>query len=227
MLPLLAAAIAWVALHVIVAGPLRPGLIAGIGEVRYRGIFSGLSAVSLALLIWAFGQASYVEFWAPSPALAIVPLLVMPVALLFLVAALRPSNPTLAGPDMLLKGTLPVLGFTKVSRHPMLWGFSLWAVSHMVANGDAAAWIFFGAFLITALNGMVSIDRKRAAKFGEDWQVFIRKTSIIPFVAVLEGRQKLKLNDIGMVNLAVTIVLYAIILAFHDIMTGVSAIPIF
>ncbi|WP_430398830.1 NnrU family protein [Ferrovibrio sp.] len=225
MLLLIIAAIAWVALHVIVAGPLRAGLIAGVGEARYRGIFSGLSAVSLAFLIWAFGRAPYVEFWAPSPALAVVPLLVMPVALLFLVAALRPSNPTLAGPDMLLKGTLPVLGFTKVTRHPMLWGFSLWAVSHMVANGDAAAWLFFGAFLVTALNGMVSIDRKRAAKFGEDWQVFIGKTSIIPFAAMLEGRQRFRLNDLGMVNIAVTVVLYAVILAFHHIMTGVPAIP--
>ncbi len=61
MLLLIIAAIAWVALHVIVAGPLRAGLIAGVGEARYRGIFSGLSAVSLAFLIWAFGRAPYVE----------------------------------------------------------------------------------------------------------------------------------------------------------------------
>lgn len=219
------AAIAWLALHLLVAGPLRASLVGKLGEIRYRGLFSLLSIVSLGYLIWAYGQAPYVEFWPSSPVLALVPLLVMPVALLFLVASLRPTNPTLAGPDMLLKGSLPVAGFTKVTRHPMLWAFTFWAGSHMVANGDAATLLLAGSVLVIALNGMRSIDRKRAAKFGQHWQVFVSKTSIIPFAAMAEGRQRITYRDIGGINILLAAILYAIILMFHAALFGVPAVP--
>lgn len=175
MVSLALAALAWVLLHVMVAGPLRPGLVGWLGLPAYRGLFSVLSAVALAALIWTYRQAPYVEFWPASSSLALVPLLVMPIAVLLLVGSLRASNPTMAGPDMILKGELPVQGFTKITRHPMLWAFTLWAASHMAANGDAAHWLLAGAILVTALNGMFSIDRKRAAQFGEQWQRFREK----------------------------------------------------
>lgn len=224
LLPLTLAALAWVLLHVVVAGPLRPGLARRLGLAAYRGLFSGLSAVALAALIWTYRQAPYVELWPTVPALALVPLLVMPVAVLLLVGSLRPSNPTLAGPDMILKGELPVRGLTKITRHPMLWAFSLWAGSHMIANGDAALWLLAGAVLVTALNGMFSIDRKRAALFGEEWQRFSRKTSIWPLQAVLRGKTRLRWSDIGFLNIAITALVYAVFLYWHE---NVLGIPVF
>lgn len=225
MTSLLLAALAWILLHVVVAGPLRPALVARLGLNAYRGLFSLLSAISLAALIWSYGAAPRVEFWQSHSALAAVPLVVMPVALLFLVGSLRPSNPTLAGPDMVLKGELPVTGFTRITRHPMLWAFSLWAGSHMIANGDAATWLLAGAILITALNGMVSIDRKRKAVFGEAWQRFEAKTSIIPFAAAAAGRTRLGFSDIGWLNIVIAAVLYGVLLAWHGNLFGVPAFP--
>ena len=225
MTSLLLAALAWILLHVVVAGPLRAALVARLGLKAYRGLFSLLSAISLAALIWTYGAAPYVELWAPNAALAVVPLVVMPVALLFLVGSLRPSNPTMAGPDMVLKGELPVTGFTRITRHPMLWAFSLWAVAHMIANGDAATWLLAGAILITALNGMVSIDRKRKATFGEAWQRFEARTSIIPFAAASAGRTRLGVSDIGWLNIIVAAVIYGVLLALHGKLFGVPALP--
>ena len=224
MMPLILAALAWVLLHVVVAGPLRPGLVRRLGLPAYRGLFSVLSAVALAALIWTYVRAPYVEFWPASSTLALVPLLVMPVAVLLLVGSLRPSNPTMAGPDMVLKGELPVRGFTKITRHPMLWAFSLWAGTHMVANGDVAHWLLAGAILVTAVNGMFSIDRKRAAQFGEQWQVFSQKTSIWPLQAVVQGKVRLKWSDIGIVNLAISAIVYAVFLYGHERLLGV---PVF
>lgn len=225
MTALLLAALAWILLHVVVAGPLRPGLVARLGLKGYRGLFSLLSAISLAALLWTYGSAPYLEFWPSNPALAAVPLVVMPVALLFLVGSLRPSNPTMAGPDMVLKGELPVTGFTRITRHPMLWAFSLWAASHMIANGDAATWLLAGAILITALNGMASIDRKRKAAFGEAWERFEARTSIIPFAAASTGRTRVSLSDVGWLNILIAAVLYGILLAFHGSLFGVPAYP--
>jgi uncharacterized membrane protein len=224
LLPLALAALAWVLLHLVVAGPLRPELVRRLGLPAYRGLFSVLSAVTLAALIWTYRGAPYVEFWPASSALALVPLLVMPVATLLLVGSLRASNPTMAGPDMVLKGDLPVRGFTKITRHPMLWAFSLWAGSHMIANGDVAHWLLAGAILITAVNGMASIDRKRAAQFGQHWQRFREKTSIWPLQAVLQGKVRLRWSDIGILNILVSAVLYAIFIYGHEKFLGV---PVF
>lgn len=224
LIPLVLAALAWVLLHVVVAGPLRPGLVSRLGLPAYRGLFSVLSAVALAALIWTYRQAPYIEIWPTSSILALVPLLVMPVATLLLVGSLRPSNPTLAGPDMILKGELPVRGFTKITRHPMLWAFSLWAGSHMIANGDLAHWLLAGAILITALNGMFSIDCKRAVQFGEEWQRFSHKTSIWPLQAVLQSKVRLRWSDVGILNIVISAVIYAAFLYMHDKLIGV---PVF
>lgn len=229
LLPLVVAALAWVLLHVVIAGQLRPRLVRRLGLPAYRGLFSVLSAASLAALIWTYRQAPYVEFWPTSPVLSLVPLLVMPLAVLLLVGSLRAGNPTMAGPDMILKGELPIRGFTKITRHPMLWSFVLWAASHMIANGDAAHWLLAGAVLITALNGMRSIDRKRAVQFGEQWQRFTGKTSILPLQAVLQSRMQLRWSDVGVLNIAISAVLYGLFIWGHEKLLGVpvfhSALP--
>lgn len=223
MTGMLIAALAWVLLHVVVAGPLRAGLVRRLGLPAYRGLFSLLSAASLAGLIWTYHSAPYIEIWPSTGWVVVVPVVVMPVALLLLVGGLRPTNPTLAGPDMILHGELPVTGFIKITRHPMLWAFALWAASHMIANGDVATLLLAGAVLVTAVNGMASIDRKRAGQFGEQWQVFKSKTSILPFAATAAGRNRLRFSDIGWLNILGAAVLYVIILWAHASLFGVPA----
>jgi len=221
MTPLVLAALAWLLLHVVVAGPMRPGLVGRIGLKAYRGLFSLLSAVALAALIWTYRTAPYVEVWETTSTLALVPIVIMPVAFWLLVGSLRPSNPTMAGPDMKPATEMPVSGLTKITRHPMLWAFSLWAASHMVANGDVATWLMGGTILATSLNGMPSIDRKRAAQFPEQWQQFKEKTSIIPLLAVAQGRVRLKLSDLGIWNIIIGAWLYVIFIYFHAKLFGV------
>jgi uncharacterized membrane protein len=204
-----AACIAWVLLHLLVAGTWRPTLAARLGEHGFRGLFSALSALFLGVMIWTYIRAPYVELWASSQTLNVIPVLVMPLAFFLLVAALRPSNPTLAGADMLLGDLLPDIGITRVTRHPLLWGFALWAVSHMAANGDLATQLLCAAVLLTALNGMFSIDRKKRRQLGAAYAEFERKTSIIPFAAILQGRNTFKGREIGWMTLVLALLLYA------------------
>jgi len=75
-------------------------------------------------------------------------------------------------------------GIVRVTRHPFLMGVGLWAVVHLVANGDVASFIFFGAFAVTALAGTVSIDAKRRHALGPGWRSFAAQTSIVPFAAI-------------------------------------------
>jgi uncharacterized membrane protein len=215
MMLLASACAAWFLLHFLVAGVFRPALAARLGEIGFRGLFSVLSALGLGAMIWAYTRAPLVWLWPPGPALNAIAALVMLPAFILLVAALRPSNPTMAGADMLLGDLLPDIGITRVTRHPMLWSFVLWAVAHMIANGDVATLLLAGAILLTALNGMVSIDRKKRRRLGEAYAAFERKTSVIPFAAILQGRNEFRFREIGWLTVAAALLLYAGVVWLH------------
>jgi uncharacterized membrane protein len=106
----------------------------------------------------------------------------------------------------------------------MLWSFALWSAIHMLGNGDSAALVFFGAFLVTALVGMPSIDAKLAARRPDAWPAFRQATSILPFGAILAGRQRLDLREIGWIMPAIALVLWAALLHFHRHIFGVPAL---
>jgi uncharacterized membrane protein len=224
MLRLILAATFWIVLHVALAGPLRPWLVDRLGVNGFRGLFSLLSLASLAALVIGYNGAPYVEMWPPSRALALVPLIVMPIAFYLFVASLTGPNPTAAQADFTLKGTFPVQGVTRVTRHPMLWSFALWAAAHLVANGDVAAFLFFGAIVIVALNGMRSIDAKLARRNRAEWDRFARVTSRLPFAAIAAGRNKLAWSEIGWWRPALGLALFVLTAYFHVYLSGVPLV---
>jgi uncharacterized membrane protein len=70
---------------------------------------------------------------------------------------------------------------------------------------------------------MVSIDHKRKKSMGADWDAFAAKTSLIPFGAVLTGRTKLSLKEIGIVRPLVALIVFALIFWGHPWLFG--AVP--
>ena len=92
----------------------------------------------------------------------------MLVAFVLFVASVTRRNPTMISGETAL--AQPPRGIQRVTRHPMLWSFALWSAVHIIGNGDTAALVFFGAFLVTALAGMPSIDAKLARRDPATWQ---------------------------------------------------------
>ena len=213
----------WALLHALVAGAWRGTIAARTGENGFRILFSLLSVAGLVALVRAWRAAPYVEMWAPSPILMLLPLVLMPFACVFLVAGLSTPSPTAVGGEGRLKGE--AAGIFRVTRHPVLWAFLLWAVSHMAANGDAAAWLFFGAIALVAVNGMFSIDRKLKARAPEAWSGFARATSLFPLAAIAGGRNRLDLADIGWWRIALGLALFALFGAFHQYLFGARPVP--
>ncbi|MBW8728481.1 MAG: NnrU protein [Inquilinus limosus] len=211
MLSLALAALFWVVLHLGVAGPLRPAIAGRLGEMGYSGLFSVLSAAGLVWLALAYRGAPYEPLWAPAPFW--VPAVLVFLGFVLLAYSFGPSNPTQVGAERM--GALPVAGITRITRHPMLWAFTLWALAHLTVNGHWAGVLLFGAILVTAVNGMVSIDRKRAARLGAVWDDFARRTSRLPFAAVLSGRGELALGELALWRLGVGIALYVAALWLH------------
>lgn len=209
------ACVGWLLLHLLVAGTWRSSLAARLGEGGFRLLFSLLSALSLTAMIVTYLQAPIVWLWATSPSLNAVAMLLMLPACVLLVASLRTSNPTLAGADMLLGDLLPTIGITRVTRHPMLWAFVLWAIAHMLANGDLATLLLCAAILLSAANGMLSIDRKKLRRFGPAYAEFKSKTSLLPFAAILSGRNELRLREIGWLSVVIALCLYGLAYWMH------------
>lgn len=217
---LMTAALVWVGAHVGIAGTaVRGAIVARTGEAGFRIGYSLLSVAAIAFLVRTWQAAETTPLWfAPAWLRWILALVMLPAFVLF-VASFR-RNPTAAGGEKLIGAE--ATGIQRVTRHPMLWSFTLWAAVHAIGNGDSAALVFFGAFLVTALAGMPSIDAKLAKRAPADWAKLAAATSILPFGAIAAGRNRLVLSEIGWVPPVAGLLAWAAMLHFHSRFFGVS-----
>lgn len=192
---------------------LRAWLIARLGR---RGYIIGYSLLSTALLVWlvsAAMRAPYVELWAPSRALMLVPFALMPLACLLLAAgATRPNPASLSfrsGPaDRARPGLLALL------RHPVLWALALWGGSHAAANGDLVSVMVFGGLALFSLAAMPMLER-RARKRGERAAFALQEGG-------LRARARRAASPRLAVELAAGLALYPALLHLHGPVIGVD-----
>jgi uncharacterized membrane protein len=203
--------------HFVPSTPLRPPLVKLLGQWGYTAIYSIVSFICIGWMVWAYNHAPTEQMFA---GIRILPAIVMPVALVLLAGGLFARNPTIVGADKLLKSPEPARGMIRVTRHPIMWGFLLWALAHILARGDLKSLIFFGAFAVLAGLGTILMDRRKAQTLGEDWARFAAVTSNLPFVAILRGRNRFDLKEIGFRNPAIGLALFALFFWFHGALFG-------
>lgn len=226
MTQLILAAVFFVALHVGVAGTsLRTRAVATLGETGYRGAFSLLSLLGIYWLAHAYRGAGYLETWGQLAWFKPIAAILMLAAFLLAVLGIATPNPTAVGGERLLLADAPAQAIHRVTRHPFLWGVEIWAVTHLIANGDVASLVLFGSLAAMVLSGMASIDAKRKIACGEHWARYAAATSVIPFLAIKQGRNKLTLSEFKWWQLALALGLYLAMLHFHLAWFGVS--PLF
>lgn len=225
---LVIAAAAFVSSHFYLSsGNHRGRLAARFGERGFLAIYSLLALLLLIWLIVAYAGAPFVGVWSPPGFLAILPLVVMPVALYFIVAGNSQPNPTAVGGRPDLDRERPAPGIFTITRHPGLWGIGALALSHLAINGDLASIILFGSLAVLALHGTRVIDaKKRRAWPAEQWQRFAAATSNLPFAALIAGRVDLKIEDLSWWRMGLAVVIYFILLATHSLIAGVPVLSI-
>ncbi len=219
MLNLLAASVYFLAIHFGVSGTrLRDVLVAHLKPGAYRGAFALASLLGLAWMIYAFRRAPQVPLWGPLLQWRPVADGLVFIAFLAAVIGLATPSPTRVGMEARL-GQGPDLahGIVRITRHPFLWGVALWALAHLVVNGDLAGLILFGSLLVLALGGTASIDAKRRHAFGGEWAQFAAATSNVPFAAIAAGRNRLRpaLLEIGAWRPLAAIAAYAAAFYLH------------
>lgn len=224
MTSLIAAVLFFVGIHVLVSGTrLRDVLVARLGARAYLGLFSLASAAALTWMILAFSRARFVTLTGLQDWRWLAAVLVL-VAVMLVVLGLATKSPTAAGGESALDDPDPARGILRITRHPFLWGFALWAATHMLFNPQPAALWFFGGFLALSLVGPLLIDAKRARRFGEKWTRYAAVTSNVPFAAIVQGRNRLVLAELGMLKLGIALALFVTLLLLHPRFFGVPAL---
>ena len=139
----------------IVAEPWRTQMLQRLGEKPWKGLYSLVSLIGFALIIWGYGLARYdpVVLWQPPVAMRHIASLLTLASFILLTAAYVPGNS--------IKARL---------RHPMILGVKLWAFAHLLANGMPADLVLFGAFLLWAVldyRAARERDREQSISYGQ------------------------------------------------------------
>lgn len=125
-------------------GP-RARLRERMGEGAYKGIYSLLSLVGIVLVSIGYGQYranGYIPVWDPPVWTRHLSLLLVWFAFVAFVAAYLPGR---------IKSRL---------KHPMLAGVKIWALAHLISNGDLGSILLFGSFLAWAVAARISTKRR-------------------------------------------------------------------
>jgi uncharacterized membrane protein len=225
MISLVLASVLFAFIHLGISGThVRDTLTGRIGQAGYMILFSVLSVLDLVWMIYAYNHAPYMPTWGnPGWAKALAVLLMLP-AFLFVVIGLTTPNPTAVAQEKL--ASRPPVGIVTITRHPFLMGTALWSLLHLLANGDLASLLFFGSLAVVSVAGPASIDAKRRRALGAPvWDSFASQTSIVPFLAIVQGRTKADYAGVGSWRPVAGFLAYAVMLGGHSHIVGVSPFP--
>ena len=199
--------------------PLRPWLVARFGECGFTLLYSLVSLCVLAWLVLAAGRAPHVILWDYEPWQNLVPLAAMlPVCVIVTLAIGRPNPFSFGGAN---NGSFDPErpGLVRWMRHPLLVALAVWALAHLVPNGDLAHVLLFGVFAVLAFAGQRLVDRRRQRELGAHWDRLR--------LAVSQAlRSSPPLGTSGFVlRIAAGLLLYAVLLLLHPFLFGVDPLP--
>jgi uncharacterized membrane protein len=172
---------AFVGTHLLLAHPLRAGMVRQFGAGGFMVAYSLVSLITFSWAAISFGQA------APAPQLwdgqALVPwvlacVLTVVATALFLASLI--GNPALPGIDISGLSTRLPHGVFKVTRHPMMAAFALWGIAHILVAPSPRTIILAGGITALAIIGSRGQDRKKLALYGQDWRVWMKRTPFLP-----------------------------------------------
>lgn len=176
--------------HFLLSHPLRDPMVKRFGERGFQGIYSLIAIALFVWMVFAFRAApASVPLWTAGDSLwAVASLLMLVGTILFLGSLL--GNPALPAPGAAKFALQPARGVFAITRHPMMWGFALWAMVHIIVMPTNANIILCGALLFLALAGSAGQDIKKARLMGGAWNDWRNRTSFVPFAGLLAGRIK-------------------------------------
>lgn len=154
MMALILGLLIFLSIHLLPTNPvLRDGLVARFGANAYKGAFSVISLIGFAIIILGYHKMQLhpgknpILYDPPVWTRHIALTLMLPAMILF-VASQVPSR------------------IRTATRHPLLAAIKIWALAHLLANGDVASILLFGSFLAFAVYDRISVKRRAVPAAG-------------------------------------------------------------
>jgi len=217
-----AAMAAFFASHLIPARPkVRAALRQRLGRAGYGAAYGLVAVAILAWVIAAAGRAPLVVLWDQALWQRWVVNGAMAAAVLLAAFALGAVNPfsfggRAAGFDPEHPG---IAGFT---RHPLLLALLIWALAHLLVNGDLAHALVFGPFAAFAVRGMSAIDARNRGRWGAaEWARLAANTALLAPRALWRGR----LTGAALLRAGIGLAAWGGLVVLHPWVIGVSPLP--
>jgi uncharacterized membrane protein len=202
---------------------VRSYLIRRFGLPAFKGLYSLVALVTLLQLSFVYFRDKHAgaALFVPPAGMKLAAQALMFLALLVLGQAIATSNPMATAAEMSGKYLDRARGIQRVTRHPMNLAFALFGTAHCLVNPSEGDWIFFGGFVVYAAASSLHQDRRTFATGPEEIRQFQAQTSLLPFGAILAGKQRLAPGEYSFVALAVSVgTFFALRLAHHALFGG-------
>ena len=176
---------------------LRSRAEACIGPRLWRLLFVSLSLPSAVILISYFLAHRYdgIRLWnfQGNHYVFLLVWILTAISFLFLYPATYNllEIPSVLKPQVRIYGT----GIMRITRHPQAFGQIIWCLAHTLWIGTSFTFITSLGLILHHLFAIWHGDKRLEIKFGEEFYKYKESTSIIPFVAIFDGRQQIKLKE--------------------------------
>ncbi|KAI4988392.1 hypothetical protein ZWY2020_030022 [Hordeum vulgare] len=164
-----------------------------IGERAYRVLFAGISLPLAVSTIVYFINHRYggIQLWDVKGVSGVHELVWLSNFISFLF--LYPSTFNLLEVAAVDKPKLHMweTGVMRITRHPQFVGQVIWCLAHTLWIGNSVAVAASVGLIGHHAFGVWNGDRRLASRYGEAFDVLKKRTSVVPFAAIVDGRQKL------------------------------------
>ena len=176
---------------------LRPWGETKIGARLYRVVFALASIPAATILIIYFFNHRYdgLQLWHVQQITGIKSVVWGLSALSFLF--LYPATFNLLEIAAIQKPQVHLYetGIIRVTRHPQMVGQIIWCIAHTLWLGTTFTLVTSLGLIAHHLFAVWHGDHRLAKRYGEAFEKAKARTSIVPFLAILDGRQTLKWQE--------------------------------
>ena len=173
--------------HLLLSHPMRAGLAGRLGERGFMIVYSIVAIATFVLIVQAWrGMPPEPPLWAvDDPLWILASLLVLVASILFMGSLI--GNPAMPAPNAAAAAQAAPRGVFAITRHPMMWGFTLWALAHALVMPTPGQIVLSATIAFLALVGSAGQDAKKARLMGDSWRHWAARTSFVPFARQVAG----------------------------------------
>ena len=184
---LITTCVLFVGTHFALSHPLRAGLVARLGERGFLITYSIVAIATFVLIVQAWrGMPPELPLWiVDDPLWMLASVLVLFASILFMGSLI--GNPALPAPNAAAATQSAPRGVFAITRHPMMWGFTLWALAHALVMPTPGQIVLSSTIAFLALVGSAGQDVKKARLMGDAWRGWAARTSFVPFAGQVGG----------------------------------------